>query len=132
MQRARHTSRPKARALRGFGVRLAVMAIALAFAVQSFVVQIHIHGQPAGAPVAVDLFDGNGFAPAKDGKAPKNDEGSCPLCQAFAAAGNFVTPAAAAILLPAFSVSIIDVVVHATHVIVRPAHNWRGRAPPRA
>ncbi|HEY0107018.1 MAG TPA: DUF2946 family protein [Rhizomicrobium sp.] len=99
----------------------------IAFTLQSFATQTHIHIQPAGAPVAVDVFDG---VPAK-GKVPaKNDEANCPLCQAFASAGHFVTPAVAATLLPTFSISIIALVFRASHLAPAVSHNWHGRAPP--
>jgi hypothetical protein len=89
-----------------------------------------LRGQPgSGGPSIIDTFESGG-APAKDKDPTKNDEASCPLCQAFASAGAFVTPAAAAVLLPAFSVSIIDVVVHATTTSSAVTHSWRGRAPP--
>ncbi len=101
----------------------------IAFTLQGFVTQTHIHARPVGAPAVVDLFDG-----AKDtgpGKAPvKSDESNCPLCQAFASAGHFVTPAVAATLQPTFAISIIALVVRATNPAPQASHAWRGRAPP--
>ena len=114
--------------LRGVLLRALVFLTLAAFTMQGFLTQTHIHGAPStGGPSIIDTFEG-GKVPSKD--PTKNDEASCPLCQAFASSGAFVTPAAAAFLLPAFSVSIIDVVVHATSASSAPTHSWRGRAPP--
>jgi len=107
-----------------------VLLTLFAFTFQAFVTQTHIHVQPVGAPVAVDWFDGT-KAPAKDAPA-KNDEANCPLCQAFASSGQFLTPAAAAILLPSFSVSVLELVPLATKFVRSASHAWRGRAPPSA
>ncbi len=124
-------AKARQRPLRGVLLHALVLLTLVAFTLQGFLTQTHIHRrQPAGAPSIVDTFDG---APAKGGdKAPsKNSDQNCPLCQQFASAGSFVTPSAAATLLPAFSVSIIDVVVHAARTRIAVTHHWRGRAPPR-
>jgi DUF2946 family protein len=110
---------------RGVLLHALVFLTMAAFTLQTFLVQTHIHGQSGGS--IIDRFEGS-KAPGKD--PTKNDEANCPLCQAFASSGAFVTPAAAAVLLPAFSVSIIDVVVHATAASSAVTHHWRGRAPP--
>ncbi len=130
MQRIQHP-RPKVRAAaRGMVSHALVLLTLVAFVFQSFVTQTHIHAQPVGAPVAVDWLDG-GKAPGKEAPA-KNDEASCPLCQAFASSGQFLTPAAAAILLPSFSVSVIQLVPLATTFVRSASHAWRGRLPPSA
>ena len=97
---------------RGVLTRALLFLTLAAFTMQGFLTQTHIHGlATTGAPSIIDTFEG-GKTPSKDPS--KTDEANCPLCQAFASAGAFVTPAAAAVLLPTFSVSVIDVVVHAT------------------
>ena len=102
----------------------------LAFAFQGFVTQTHIHAQVSGAPVAIDWFDG-AKAPTKNAPA-KNDESNCPLCQAFANSGHFVTPAVAAILAPIYSVSVIQLAPLGASFVHAVSHAWRGRAPPSA
>ena len=116
-------------ATRGVFSRALVMLTLFAFALSSYVTQTHIHVRPVGAPAAVDLFDG-GVSPGKDKAPAKDDEASCPLCQAFASSGQFVTPAAAAILLPSFSVSVIELVPLTTKLVRSASHAWRGRGPP--
>jgi hypothetical protein len=117
-----------AAALRDVAMRALVFLTLAAFTMQGFLTQTHIHGlTSSGVASILDTFEG-GKTPSKD--PTKNDEANCPLCQAFASAGSFVTPAAAAVLLPAFSVSIIDVVVHATSTSSAVTHSWRGRGPP--
>ena len=117
-------------AVRGAFSHALVLLTLLAFALQGYVTQTHIHVRLAGAPATVDWLDG-GKAPAKDAPS-KNDEANCPLCQAFANSGQFLTPAAAAILLPSFSVSVIQLVPLATKLIRTASHAWRGRGPPSA
>ncbi|HJW41321.1 MAG TPA: hypothetical protein VJ476_08855 [Rhizomicrobium sp.] len=115
-------------ATRGVFSRTLILLTLVAFALSGYVTQTHIHVQSVGGVPVVDLFDGKA-APGKDTPS-KNDESNCPLCQAFASAGNFVTPAAAAILLPHFSVSVIQLVPLGAKLIVTASHAWRGRAPP--
>ncbi len=107
-----------------------VLLTLLAFAFQGFVTQTHIHVQLPGAPVAVDPFDGI-KAPGKNAPA-KNDESNCPLCQAFANSGHFVTPAVAAILAPTLSVSVLQLAPLGASIVHAVSHAWRGRAPPSA
>ena len=128
----RRAPRPKARAktaLRGLASRALVLLTLVAFTLQGFLTQTHIHQIASGGTAAVDLFDG---VPAKGDKAPaKNTDQNCPLCQQFASAGNFVTPSAAAVLAPTLSVSVIQLVVLPTAQRIAITHIWRGRAPPR-
>ncbi|MEJ0025290.1 MAG: hypothetical protein WDN01_04595 [Rhizomicrobium sp.] len=128
MQQIPHP-RPKVRAAaRGMFSHALLLLTLLAFTFQGFVTQTHIHARIAGAPATLDLFDGI-KAPAKNAPS-KNDEANCPLCQAFANSGQFLTPAAAATLLPTFSVSVIELVPLATKFVRSASHAWRGRAPP--
>lgn len=130
----RRASRPKARAktaFRGLASRALVLLTLVAFTLQGFLTQTHIHQIASGGPRTVDIFDG-APTPGQDNKAPaKNGDQNCPLCQQFASAGSFVTPAAAATLVPSLSVSVIQLVVIPTAQLVAVTHIWRGRAPPR-
>lgn len=128
----RDRAHAKARtATRGLLLRALVFLTLAAFTMQGFLTQTHIHAIAKGSPPAVDIFDG-APAPAGDKAPSKNDPANCPLCQQFASSGQFITPAAAAILLPSLAVSIIDVIVVATQAIQPVSHNWHGRAPPKA
>jgi hypothetical protein len=129
MARVRTATLSTAAATRGVLGQVLVWLTLVAFLASGFVTQTHIHVPSNGVPAAVDLFDGIKSGPAK---APvKNDQQNCPLCQAFASAGHFVTPAAAAALAPTITVSVITLAQAASHLVPQVTHIWRGRAPPR-
>ncbi len=130
MKRVRRPQAKARSAPRGLLMRALVVLTLFAFTLQGFLTQTHIHAVPVGAPAVADLFDGVP-APAKDTPS-KNDQQNCPLCQQFASAGQFVTPAAAAVALPSLSVSVIQVAVRVVHAVIQVSHDWRGRAPPHA
>ncbi len=117
-------------ATRGLLSRALVFLTLFAFTAQAYLVQTHIHIPNAAKAGIVDLLDGP--APGPDhGKAPaKDDSANCPLCQQSAMAGQFLTPAAAAILLPQLSFSVITVAVIPSTLVTAVTHIWRGRAPP--
>ncbi len=117
-----------ATAARGVLGHVLVFVTLLAFALQGFVTQTHIHIPAVGTTEQADSFDG-GKVP---GKAPsKNDEANCPICQAFASAGHFVTPAVAAALALTVTTSVITLAVEASHLVPLVTHIWHGRAPPQ-
>lgn len=112
--------------------RLGVTLFALlAFALQSYTTQTHIHKPTlpgfAGIAAALDID-----APTKDGKAPAKQDQNCPLCQAVAHAGVFVSPSSAAGLLPTLSVQIIAVSLDVAITIDAVSHSWQSRGPPLA
>ncbi|HXC55721.1 MAG TPA: DUF2946 family protein [Rhizomicrobium sp.] len=129
MNRAPRTKAGVRAAARSALSRALVLLTLLAFTLSGYLTQTHIHGQAVGAPAAVDIFDG-APGPAHDKDPSKNDPANCPLCQQFASAGHFVTPAAAAVLLPSLSVCVIEVAVVAVRFALPVSHSWRGRAPP--
>jgi hypothetical protein len=107
-------------------VRLAITLFALlAFALQGYVTQTHIHLTRAmSASLSV---------PAEHEKYPsKDDPSNCPICQEILHAGAFVTPSAVPLVLPSFAVSIIATIVEIPVAARTLSHNWQGRAPPRA
>ncbi len=104
---------------------VALMAL-LAFTLQSYIVQTHIHVPGTEAALTGNASTGH--------KAPSGDRGSsddCPVCQAFALAGAFVTPV---FVILALALTYIEVApsfaLRATSgpLLVR---NWRSRAPPQ-
>jgi hypothetical protein len=128
----RHVRQPKAKAiaaLRGALSHALVLLTLFAFTLQGFLTQTHIHLAGTGSPAVADTYDGVP-GPGHDKVPSKGDPANCPLCQQFASAGAFVTPVAAATLLPTLSVSVIEVAPLTTSVISRVTHIWRGRAPP--
>jgi hypothetical protein len=111
--------------------RLAVTwVLLLAFALQSYITQTHVH--PAAA---------SGHAPAVQlaGKAlaqrapPAGDEAlACPLCQAIAAAGTFLAPGLASARAPAALVLLVSSPASVAGIASTPAgFAWRSRAPPQ-
>jgi hypothetical protein len=119
-------TRAVARRAKAWPARLAITLFALlAFALQGYVTQTHIHLTHA---MSVTLG-----VPAEHEKYPsKDDPSNCPICQEILHAGAFVTPSAAALLLPTFTVSTIALVIDTPVAIRTLSHSWQGRAPPRA
>jgi hypothetical protein len=108
--------------------RLAITLVALlAFTLQSYVTQIHIHGTIRNAVAGIDA--GKTTQP---GKAPAtSDQNVCPICQVIAHAGLFVTPSAIAVAIPAL-VGLYAAIDRDTSQTARVAsYSWNSRAPPR-
>ena len=119
-------ARSRATALSGWRL-VVIYAAMLAFAFQGYVLQTHIHFAPATA-----IADTQGASGHHD-KFPANDDpANCPICQEILHSGHFVTPAAAALLLPTLAVSTIALVDQPLPVVAAPSHSWRGRAPPHS
>ena len=113
---------------------------AFAFLLQSLIVQTHIHGASLTGPglsgllAKLSTFDEPAplaKAPAKQ-HAPKNDETSCPFCQAAQIAGSFVAPAAIVLLVPWQNVSLVPLFLASKAHVSTTSHDWHGRAPPHA
>lgn len=111
----------------GIGWRALTLVLLLAFTLQSFVTQTHLHAMP-GAGVAQTAFQAphHGNTPLDEGAA------ACPFCQATVHAGAFFAPAPPVLLLPAscirsaVSASICDAIVPTL------THAWHSRAPPHS
>lgn len=100
------------------------LAVLLAFSIQSFLVQTHLH-----APQWALGFAASDGVSAPVDKTPLNAD-ACLLCQEFTHSGHFLTPAAAAVLPPSAVVSLLPLTL-AVHLTAKPAsHAWHGRAPP--
>jgi hypothetical protein len=116
-----------------FGVRLRpflTLLTLLSFLAQGYLVQTHIHGLPTAfaSERATPAASQQPVAPVPD----DNDQAACPLCQEFVQAGNYLTPAAIAVLPPAAVVQMIAVVAQPIIAVKPVSHSWRGRAPPHA
>ena len=130
---ARTLPRVGGRAPKGDAKRLAVTLVALlAFVLQTFVVQTHIHGvaQVAAAPLGVEQSAGHGTQPDKF--PPGDDPANCPICQELLHAGSFVTPTAAALLVSTVATTIAIVFVELAAVTQTYPHGWSSRGPPLA
>ncbi|MBN9534580.1 MAG: hypothetical protein J0I26_00360 [Alphaproteobacteria bacterium] len=119
--------------------RLGVVLFALlAFALQSYTVQTHIHFSAklvASLNHAADADQSKTPAADHNGdpaKPAKGDPANCPICQAMANAGAYITPAPAILALPSLAHFTIAIFV-VRSVAIRPlSHSWYGRAPPVA
>lgn len=116
------------------------MLMLVAFALQSYITQTHIHAAGYVATGGFNFADEDstqvdGNAAAKSGDhdkyPPAQDPANCPICQEMLYAGHYVAPAAVAILLPFLPVSTITIVEAVPLRIFAPSHNWQGRAPPQ-
>ena len=124
-----------------FARALLLFVLLLAFGLQSYITQTHIHFAP-GSFGSVSASDSNAsvsgkragtknVAPAQ--KWPgKDDPANCPICQTIIHSGAFVTPTVASLALPTEAISVIAVTIQAPQFISAVSHSWRGRAPPKA
>jgi len=113
---------------RHFGVARARFIVALialfSFTLQTYVVQTHIHTRGFETGIVTQA---NHQTPAGD----KTNQDDCPICQAFAATGTFITPA---LIILALALSFIDAApCFALRAIAGPllTRNWQSRAPPQ-
>jgi len=109
-------------------LRLAITFFALfAFAVQSYVTQVHIHGAPhVAAGYALDKDVGQ----KPDKFPPSDDPANCPICQEILHAGHYVTPSAAILPLPVAAPFTIARIVEVVTIAAIYSHGWKSRAPP--
>lgn len=97
----------------------------MAFALQSYATQTHIHPAPSvTGRAAIEKVTSDGKAPFENGAA------SCPVCQAIVHSGVFSSPMPPLLLLPAWSV--LAVLVRPARTISSSAttQGWQSRAPP--
>lgn len=112
-------------------LRLAITLFALlAFALQGYLTQTHIHVQGTGTAAEFKLA-GQADPAGTPGKAPaKDDSSNCPICQSVIHAGSFVTPSQVALYLPTLAIGIVALVVESVKATNAASHSWQGRAPP--
>jgi hypothetical protein len=104
----------------------ATLAVLLAFFLQSFVVQTHIHGLGETAPAKTIGYQAPAPAPLKNQDI--NDQ--CRLCHELVHAGNFITPSTLAVPASlAFVLAVYSTLARATPAPAA-AFGWRSRAPP--
>ena len=63
-------------------------------------------------------------------KLPADDPANCPICQAVAHSGQFLTPAAIGLVLPSETVVIVPLAIAANAARETISHSWQSRAPP--
>jgi hypothetical protein len=102
--------------------------VLLAFALQSYITQTHIHNPPAPAGrAAIAEVVSAGGAPAD------REDIACPFCQAVAAAGAFfaATPVVATLPAAQARTPVSPPAVLGLH-LASAGFNWRSRAPPQS
>ena len=110
--------------------QLVVYIALMAFGLQSYITQTHIHLAPDSFASFAKLGANKQQQPDKF---PANgDPANCPICQEIAHTGQFVTPSAAALLLPSVAVSVISIVADIPAIAQNASHAWQSRAPPKA
>jgi hypothetical protein len=121
-------SREESTTVRGSRVRVIAWIVLLAFTVQSFITQTHIHvlfGRGDAASVKM-LASGS-----PHGKTSKQDgSADCPFCQAITHAGTFATPSPPNLVLPVRLADIGAPLFLAGDIGIAPSLPWQSRAPP--
>jgi hypothetical protein len=109
---------------------LLIAVVLLAFVIQSFATQTHIHPLPGvSADAALKLVASGTHN--KKGNTPTDDSpDNCPLCQLFYG-GQYVAPTTLVFFLPMAAVSTIEIALGVTPHYDAVSHSWRGRGPPR-
>jgi hypothetical protein len=115
----------------------------LAVALQSFVVQTHIHVQQQGArthalgliTLAAVSAPGSEFASGQAGAPIDNypinrDPANCPICKELTHSGQYVSSASVLATLPVTVTVNFIVFREIAPSLFAASHNWRGRAPP--
>ena len=108
---------------RGRGWRLIASLLLIAFTLQSYITQTHIH---AANPVAISSSQTGPHDRAPNDGNPID----CPFCQAVAHDGPFFLPATPILLLSAIWVALTPTFLDANSQADPPAHSWQSRAPP--
>ena len=113
---------------RGMGRQAFVWVLLIAFALQSYLTQTHIHGtnQTLGGICIVKCLE---KAPAEN-TAPSKSVADCPLCQAVVHAGFFFAPAVPIAAHLCLWVRCASPFTDSNASFSASAHNWRSRAPP--
>jgi hypothetical protein len=107
--------------------RLAMLFALLAFAVQGFAVQTHIHGEPLSAAAHITHIS----APAQPAPQDPYDPANCPLCQEMMHAGVYIAPALVDFAVLLNVVAFAPTFVLLPHAASQEPHGWQSRAPPR-
>jgi hypothetical protein len=105
----------------------------LAFAVQSFITQTHIHLPSAfETPGGIAVSAGKAGPSASDprGIGSTDDPATCPFCQEIVYAGQYLSPAAIGVVPPTIAIAIIPIAAYAHVERLISSHTWQGRAPP--
>ena len=107
----------------------------LAIAIQSLVIQPHIHGPiTPETGLATAALDGGLLIADESGKNTplEPDQNNCPMCQSAHQNGHYLKPVAASFALPHFVNYRIVERDQSPAIVAVASHDWQGRAPPQA
>jgi hypothetical protein len=107
--------------------RLAVLFALLAFAIQGYAVQTHIHGEPLSANAHITHIS----TPTQPAPQDPYDPANCPLCQEMMHAGVYIAPALADFAILLNAVAFVPAFTLLPHTVSQEPHGWQSRAPPR-
>lgn len=107
--------------------RLFLLFMLVAFTVQGFAVQTHIHG----TPVSLDKSITSITAPSQPAPQDPYDPANCALCQEMLHAGIYVAPVVADFIVVLNAVAFAPAYALLPHAATERQHSWQGRAPPR-
>ncbi len=112
----------------GSASRFIVFIVVLAFALQSYFTQTHIHGVSRDVGGIAKIMGAK--SPAQ-GKTPlDNTQNDCPFCQAVAHSGFFVASTTLLLHQPFSWIKTISPHFSARSPSDALAHDWQSRAPP--
>jgi len=106
--------------------RLVMLFMLVAFAVQGFAVQTHIHGEPLSTLAHITHVS----TPSQPASQDPYDPANCPLCQEMLHAGIYVAPAVADFIVVLNAVAIAPAFALLPHAATERPHSWQSRAPP--
>jgi hypothetical protein len=111
----------------GAGWRAVTLVLLLAFTLQSFVTQTHLHAiSPAGDAQVALRSPHPGNVPLDEGMA------TCPFCQAAIHAGAFFVPVSPVLVLPTAWFAFAAFAPLRAAFGRTLAHHWHSRAPPQS
>ncbi len=110
------------------GARAIAWLLLIAFTLQSFITQTHIHGVfGADGGIAIVKALEN---PHKT-KAPTENTADCPFCQAITHAGAFFAPSASTLILRVIWAKMLAPILISAATDSSSSHPWQSRAPPQ-
>lgn len=118
-----------------FGRLLLIGALTAIFALQSYLVDTHIHDLDGDEDAIVQILTPPALshaAPAIPSKQTPADgsQDKCPLCQLLYG-GQYLTPKLVSLLIITMAVAAISIETEVRPSYNAASHSWRGRAPPK-
>src|SRR5690242_18423679 len=123
------TAQAQSGGIRGSGFRLVAWLLLIAFTLQSFITQTHIHRAVDGAAQSA-IVKTLTKAPAHKTPA-QNTTTDCPFCQAITHAGTFSAPSAPVLVLPVVWTESTSPVFLINAIRGLSSLPWQSRAPPQ-